>query len=415
MNPWKEMLISSSKGLKTGYGAVLKIVKRLFSEKTIMLVSKQKIRTFRITPAFQSVAVGIALIALSYLTYSAQYVRLMRIKSQEISQLKASNEYFQEEFVKMSEKLKHINEYLIITTGSGSKASSKPINTPESKQQKELKEGKISKSDLNTIDKINNDYVIFAEVDSTIENRVQKFESALTTAGLSIKKTLSKNKVLSEVEKLTGIYPDTASNEILLNKPEELAKHQGGPYIKFDRTRFNIGSTSARSLMEEGDRNFLNRLDYLITLESLSKVLPLKRPMNNYYISSGFGTRIDPITKELLVHHGLDFVGQKNERVISPSFGKVILAQRYNEYGNAIIIDHGFGITTRYGHLSKILVKEGQMVKVGEIIGVQGSTGRSTGNHLHYEVRYKSKPIDPRKFLTAGAIIFSQSDTSHAL
>jgi len=85
----------------------------------------------------------------------------------------------------------------------------------------------------------------------------------------------------------------------------------------------------------------------------------------------------------------------------------VILAGKFSDYGTAIVIDHGFGITTRYGHLSQIKVQEGQVVKQGEVIALQGNTGRSTGSHLHYEVRYKDIPLNPRKFLEAGDILFN--------
>ena len=140
-------------------------------------------------------------------------------------------------------------------------------------------------------------------------------------------------------------------------------------------------------------------------LEKLTKTLPLSKPMKRYYISSGFGHRVDPITHRLTPHRGLDFVGAYQEKVISPSSGKVVLARRFSDYGNAIVIDHGNGVTTRYGHLSKIKVLEGKRVEMGEVIGLQGSTGRSTGSHLHYEVRYKNVPLNPRKFLEAGEIL----------
>lgn len=133
--------------------------------------------------------------------------------------------------------------------------------------------------------------------------------------------------------------------------------------------------------------------------------MPFGKPMKNYHISSSYGTRIDPITGRKARHRGLDFVGVDKEPIISPSDGKVILAGKYSEYGNAVVIDHGFGITTRYGHLSEIKVRKGQIVKTGEVIALQGNSGRSTGPHLHYEVRYKKSPLNPSKFLEAGKFL----------
>ena len=154
---------------------------------------------------------------------------------------------------------------------------------------------------------------------------------------------------------------------------------------------------------------FVNDLDRLIMLEKLINVMPLARPMKNHFLSSGFGARIDPITHGLAMHQGLDFVGPNRAKILSPSAGKVILAGPFSDYGNAVVIDHGFGITTRYGHLSKVKVKLGQIVKKGEVIALQGSTGRSTGQHLHYEIRYKNTPLNPRRFIEAGDSFFNDT------
>jgi murein DD-endopeptidase MepM/ murein hydrolase activator NlpD len=129
--------------------------------------------------------------------------------------------------------------------------------------------------------------------------------------------------------------------------------------------------------------------------------------MKNHIVSSGFGKRVDPITGRVAVHQGLDFIGVNRAKIISPSQGKVILAGQFSGYGNAVVIDHGFGITTRYGHLSALKVKPGQFVKKGEVIALQGNTGRSTGAHLHYEVRYRGTPLNPRKFIDAGEALFN--------
>lgn len=90
-----------------------------------------------------------------------------------------------------------------------------------------------------------------------------------------------------------------------------------------------------------------------------------------------------------------------------------MLARWFSDYGNAIVIDHGNGITTRYGHLSKIKVFEGQRVKNGEVIGYQGNTGRSTGQHLHYEVRYRNIPLNPKRFIEAGQILINNNSPKH--
>jgi len=118
-------------------------------------------------------------------------------------------------------------------------------------------------------------------------------------------------------------------------------------------------------------------------------------------ITSGYGHRENPFTGENVeTHKGLDIRGRYGELVKSTASGKVVAAGRRGGYGNCVVISHGNGFETYYGHLSKILIKAGQRVKAGDKIGRIGSTGRSTGPHLHYEVHRYGKIINPRSFLT---------------
>ena len=113
-------------------------------------------------------------------------------------------------------------------------------------------------------------------------------------------------------------------------------------------------------------------------------------------ISSLFGGRRDPITGQGRMHAGVDFVGKTDTPIHATGDGIVIVATTsFNGYGNQVIVDHGFGYKTRYAHMNRILVHEGEKVKRGQVIGAMGSTGRSTGTHLHYEVLVKNKPVNP--------------------
>jgi len=118
-------------------------------------------------------------------------------------------------------------------------------------------------------------------------------------------------------------------------------------------------------------------------------------------ITSGYGHRENPFTGENVeTHKGLDIRGRYGEVVKSTASGRVVMAGRRGGYGNCVVINHGNGFETYYGHLSRILIKVGQQVKAGDKIGKIGSTGRSTGPHLHYEVHRYGKIINPRSFLT---------------
>ena len=128
-------------------------------------------------------------------------------------------------------------------------------------------------------------------------------------------------------------------------------------------------------------------------LDHTPSVLPIN--IKDYTMSSGYGIRIDPIYKSHKFHAGLDFAAEMGTQVFATADGTVSFASPRSGYGNCIDIDHGYNFKTRYAHLSEILVEDGQEVKRGELIGLVGSTGKSTGPHLHYEVYYKEKPENP--------------------
>jgi murein DD-endopeptidase MepM/ murein hydrolase activator NlpD len=117
------------------------------------------------------------------------------------------------------------------------------------------------------------------------------------------------------------------------------------------------------------------------------------------WVTSDFGSRLDPYTADRVMHAGLDIAAPHGKEVFAPSDGTVVFAGLEGGYGNVLVIDHGYGIKTRYGHLAKMLVKAGDKVKRGDRIAAVGNTGRSTGPHLHYEVRVNGIPQNPRKFI----------------
>jgi murein DD-endopeptidase MepM/ murein hydrolase activator NlpD len=117
------------------------------------------------------------------------------------------------------------------------------------------------------------------------------------------------------------------------------------------------------------------------------------------WVTSDFGQRVDPYTADRVMHSGLDIAAPHGKEVYAPSDGTVVFAGLEGGYGNVIVVDHGYGIKTRYGHLAKMLVKAGDRVKRGALIAAVGNTGRSTGPHLHYEVRVNGIPQNPRKFI----------------
>ncbi len=118
------------------------------------------------------------------------------------------------------------------------------------------------------------------------------------------------------------------------------------------------------------------------------------------WLSSGMGSRRDPVTGGADFHPGLDIAGDRGQPVYSTAAGRVTHVGYQGAYGNLIVVDHGFGLETKYGHLSRFSVKKGQQVKRGDVLGLIGSTGRTTGSHLHYEVHANGRLLNPLQLLT---------------
>ncbi|MCA1660751.1 MAG: M23 family metallopeptidase [Novosphingobium sp.] len=144
-------------------------------------------------------------------------------------------------------------------------------------------------------------------------------------------------------------------------------------------------------------------------LEDGFAAVPHNLPASLQYISSGFGYRSDPLTGEAAMHSGLDFRGPMGTPIYAAADGRVSFAGVKNGYGNLIEITHGNGMTTRYAHMSGFRARLGQTVKAGEVIGAIGNSGRSTGPHLHFEVRVNDQAVNPRPFLEANRDVFQKS------
>ena len=144
----------------------------------------------------------------------------------------------------------------------------------------------------------------------------------------------------------------------------------------------------------------LDGLEAILLQQNLKKnTIPSERPVQTGYKSSGFGWRTDPMTGKMALHEGLDFAAEVGSPIYAAADGVVAQAGKTPDYGNIVKIDHGSGLETRYAHASRLLVKAGERVVKGQLIAEVGNTGRSTGAHLHFEVRLNGVALDPRKYL----------------
>jgi murein DD-endopeptidase MepM/ murein hydrolase activator NlpD len=205
----------------------------------------------------------------------------------------------------------------------------------------------------------------------------------------------------SRLAKLTGMKPQEFSFDQV--------PAQGGPYIPVAPQQ-EVSLESMEQQMAGLSELLRDRSDKLVALETLlqqdrldKKMLPSVAPITSAWYASNFGWRIDPFTGHNAMHEGVDYMVPAGTPIFASAGGVVVFADTHPQYGNMVEIDHGNEVITRYAHASKLLVKVGDVVRRGHEIAKVGSTGRSTGNHLHFEVRYKGTAQNPVRFLQKAA------------
>lgn len=218
---------------------------------------------------------------------------------------------------------------------------------------------------------------IFAKLEEAVSVSMAPLDKMFKSVGLS------SAKVISQVRKgYTG---------------------QGGPLAPISF------STKSSPLDADAERanGVLDTLDQMNLYRLAVEKAPFAMPLNTAFrYSSGFGGRSDPFRKTRARHEGIDLAGKHGSPILSTADGTVTYAGWMSGYGNLVKIQHDFGLETRYGHMSKIRVKVGQKVSRGDRIGDMGSTGRSTGTHLHYEVRVGGNPVNPMTYIKAAQDVF---------
>lgn len=222
---------------------------------------------------------------------------------------------------------------------------------------------------------------ILAELEVLREdiNRIRQFDNQL--------KMLVGEKTLAEESSVGGIEADDFKVDMLPLHRQELASRKILSYI--------------RELKKDSQLEEIIQQDLIVYMnESTQKLasIPSIIPSQGF-ITSRFGYRTSPFTGSRQLHKGLDVAAPIGTKIISPADGKVVFAQRDGAYGLSVKIDHGNGIITRYAHMSKFNVKRGDRIKRGDLIGLVGNTGRSTGAHLHYEVIVNGVHTDPMAYI----------------
>ncbi len=244
-----------------------------------------------------------------------------------------------------------------------------------------------------TLDQIETDQNrIMAKLQAPLSSEMARFKTALAEAGLSADRLPLRRSYSADDQKIREAIPKAAARAAV-----------GGPCVTLKL------ETEAAAF----EREAVSLQEAILAVEHLRRAIssvPLRQPLaGDPEVTSGFGARIDPFLGRPAMHTGIDLHEDYGTDVHATAAGKVTSAGPDGGYGNMVEVDHGNGLATRYAHLSAITVTEGQTIQAGATVGRIGATGRATGPHLHYETRIDGEPVDPIRFLKAGARLFSEA------
>lgn len=245
--------------------------------------------------------------------------------------------------------------------------------------------------------------VLSGDAGFNLDSRLSELDRAQQSLINTMEETTDRE--IRELERVIDMIGVTSPDEFMERVGADQAA-SGGPYIDLTGGDGLAGAGTGSSFNRQIQRVSQN-LDRLAALNFTVGVLPLASPLENFRVTSDFGPRMDPFKRRMAFHSGLDMAAGYNTPVYAPASGVVIYAERRGPYGRMVEVDHGNGFRTRYAHLNRINVSVGQEVSFQDLIGKVGSSGRSSGPHLHYEVWFDDQLRDPSKFIEAGQYVFT--------
>jgi murein DD-endopeptidase MepM/ murein hydrolase activator NlpD len=371
--------------------------RRLFCHRNIIIISEHKTEHVPVSTSFQILAITALLGFVIWGSYSTgNYMaaqEALQEKERKIASASLENRRIESEFallkrdlIKMidEEDTKEPSEYakFVIEQYKNGGQNDEPVDIDVSQL------GSVQHSAVferiafleQTVEALKESHEVMIEsIRATARGKLTELESIIKTTGLNT----------AMLERKAGELPEVADAD--LEEVKNSDEPRGGPYDPL-----------YEDALLERDEGLYRDLKRMTLLSDVVNTLPLSVPMEQYRVTSGFGVRMDPFRKRLARHTGMDFSGPHHSKVRATTDGIVKETGRRGAYGLSVEVEHPFGVTTLYGHLYRINVEEGQEVRKGDVIGIQGSTGRSTGPHLHYEVRYNGARLNPAQFLKAG-------------
>jgi murein DD-endopeptidase MepM/ murein hydrolase activator NlpD len=368
---------------------IVRFVSYCLSKKKILILSDNRIISIPISSRLQLSTVLVSVTLMLWVSYTTSkyfaYGDIISEKERELWTTSVTNENLKYQMADLHNNLEDLNKYFSDLEKYGElsdKDKKSPVTSPkgESDEISQIQGTKAHPVNANEDPQREAQRVLF-NINNKVKQRISSLEGVISSTGIPLKKIIDKNKPLKLA--MEG------------RKKKILATGQGGPFIPAGDTPYVMDKAV-----------FSSDIRYLLELEKTIHVMPVFSPLKHYYITSRFGKRKDPVRGIAAIHQGLDMVGKKSARVYSSAPGKVAFSGMNGAYGRFVEVNHGLGMSTRYGHLSKLFVKEGDDIKQGQVVGLQGSSGRSTGSHLHYEVRFEGQPLDPYQFLKVGQYVF---------
>lgn len=416
--------------------SIFKSIKQFFSQKSFIVNKNGNFTTYNISPAFQVFAfiltiatvVWMSSITYIYITNKQAIENTEEFKQKSnnkviaaLSELKVFSEQIQLIITRLEDQNKELVDKLETSLSDAEKEEIKKkiiLLDVEKKYLSNQIEEFLSKENLILSNKEDEDRIYDAKKAILQRNiawqeklKVQQENEKIIQNMLEMKK--AQDDLLDKVEYLTDFKTEEVDEVLkriqrsldiigikkekdIQESVEKMDKDKGGIYVPLDSD-----SLSNEILISKRYKEVIKKVNTLEAKKTFLEVLPLGYPVENTHITSSFGRRNDPLNGGAAIHKGIDFKGKIGEPIKAPSSGKVTVARTLSGYGKTVKIDHGGGFMTIYAHLNKILVKQGDSVYKGDVIAELGNTGRSTGPHLHYEIRYKNRPFNPFSFAKA--------------
>jgi murein DD-endopeptidase MepM/ murein hydrolase activator NlpD len=378
--------------LKTAWGRARATTKRCFPEHQIYFRTNGNVRYFTISTKSQVSAVSLATLVAGWLVFASSSFWLnndaLLDKERALATQKQQMAMLQGRINALSTDISDLKTHVSLSAGK-----------LEQRQHflQQLFAGRVKSNDktaqagdVPATEEATNGAMTLEQQAALRDYRKLENEQ-LAFAGTASKATDARYEQLDALLRRLGLSAET----LVRATPGVSNTGMGGPLIK---ASFERGSYST---LEPQFKDLYMSWTKLDLLQKAMLSIPAFLPTSNFSFTSGFGYRYDPFNGGTALHSGVDMAGAIGTPILASADGVIVKAGWANGYGNMVEIDHGRGLTTRYGHLSAINVQVGDQVTQGNQVGAMGSTGRSTGSHLHYEVRINGNAVNPMPFLEA--------------